>query len=233
MHLVLIFRAVQELDPSVVVIDPLSNLSSVGSYNEVMATLLRLVDFLKSRGVTALFTSLTSNGDEENETHLGVSSLMDTWISLRNLESNGERNRGLYVLKSRGMKHSNQIREFILTDRGVQLVNVYLGADGILTGSARLSQEAREAAAVAARQEEIESLQRRLDRRKAAVEAQITALRADFQAEEDELRKRVLLASQQAQSLETNRSIMASFRQADAQSPNGEAETGEPERGNL
>jgi circadian clock protein KaiC len=233
MHLVLIFRAVQELDPSVVVIDPLSNLSSVGSYNEVMATLLRLVDFLKSRGVTALFTSLTSNGDQENETHLGVSSLMDTWISLRNLESNGERNRGLYVLKSRGMKHSNQIREFILTDRGVQLVDVYLGADGILTGSARLSQEAREAAAVAARQEEIESLQRRLDRRKAAVEAQITALRADFQAEEDELRKRVLLASQQAQSLETNRSIMASFRQADAQSPNGEAETGEPERGNL
>jgi circadian clock protein KaiC len=219
MHLVLIFRAVQELDPSVVIIDPLSNLSSVGSYNEVMATLLRLVDFLKSRGVTALFTSLTSNGDQENETHLGVSSLMDTWISLRNLESNGERNRGLYVLKSRGMKHSNQIREFILTDDGVQLVDVYLGAEGILTGSARLSQEAREKAAAATQQEEIESLQRRLDRRKAAIEAQITALRADFEAEEDDLRKRVQLASQQAQALESNRSVMASFRQADTESP--------------
>jgi len=219
MHLVTIFRAMQDFDPSVVIIDPLSNLSSVGSYNEVMATLLRLVDFLKSRGVTALFTSLTSNGDQENETHLGVSSLMDTWISLRNLESNGERNRGLYVLKSRGMKHSNQIREFILTDDGVQLVNVYLGAEGILTGSARLSQEAREKAAAATQQEEIESLQRRLDRRKAAIEAQITALRADFEAEEDDLRKRVQLVSQQAQALESNRSVMASFRQADAESP--------------
>jgi circadian clock protein KaiC len=215
MHLVTIFRAVQEFDPSVVIIDPLSNLSAVGSYNEVMATLLRLVDFLKSRQVTAMFTSLTSNGDQENETHLGVSSLMDTWLSLRNLEVNGERNRGLYVLKSRGMHHSNQIREFLLTDQGVKLVDVYLGAEGILTGSARLSQEARDRAAAAARREDLANLQRRLNRRRTAVDAQIVALRAELESEEEEIRKRLQLAMDQEEEQRANRAAMASARGAD------------------
>jgi circadian clock protein KaiC len=212
MHLVTIFRYVQRLDPAVVILDPLSNLSSVGSYNEVMATLLRLVDFFKSRQVTAFCTSLTSNGDEENETHLGVSSLMDTWLSLRNLESNGERNRGLYVLKSRGMSHSNQIREFLLTDHGVELVNVHLGPEGILTGSARIQQETREKLEAATRQEELESLQRRVDRKKAALEAQISALRADAEAEEEEVRRKVQQAIQEEQILSANRSDLASTR---------------------
>jgi circadian clock protein KaiC len=216
MHLVSIFRWVLEIEPSVVIVDPLSNLSSIGSYNEVMATLLRLVDFLKSREVTALFTSLTANGDEENETHLGVSSLMDTWLSLRNLESNGERNRGLYVLKSRGMSHSNQIREFLLTDHGVELVDVYLGAEGVLTGSARLSQEARERAAAAARQEELAALQRRLDRRKSSVEAQILALRAEIEAEEEEIGKRVRQALLQERDLLADRAALAAARGADS-----------------
>jgi circadian clock protein KaiC len=191
MYLTTIFRAVNELEPTSVVVDPLSNLASIGSYIEVMATLLRLVDFLKSRGVTALFTSLVSNGETENQTELGVSSLMDTWLSLRNLESNGERNRGLYVLKSRGMSHSNQIREFLLTDHGVELVDVYLGAEGLLTGSARLNQEAREHAESAARQEEIEALRRRLDRRKAALEAQVAVQRAELEGEEEDLARRL------------------------------------------
>jgi circadian clock protein KaiC len=215
MHLATVFRWVQEFDPSVVVIDPLSNLATIGSMTEVMVTLLRLVDFLKSRGVTAMFSSLTASGDEENETHLGVSSLMDTWLSLRNLESNGERNRGLYVLKSRGMRHSNQIREFLLTDQGVELVDVYLGAEGVLAGSARLSQEARERAAAAARQEELASLQRRLDRRKSTVEAQILALRAEIEAEEEEVGKRVRQALLQERDLVANRAALASARRAD------------------
>jgi circadian clock protein KaiC len=177
-----------------------------------MATLLRLVDFFKSRQVTAFCTSLTSNGDEENETHLGVSSLMDTWLSLRNLESNGERNRGLYVLKSRGMSHSNQIREFLLTDHGVELVNVHLGPEGILTGSARIQQETREKLEAATRQEELESLQRRVDRKKAALEAQISALRADAEAEEEEVRRKVQQAIQEEQILSANRSDQASTR---------------------
>ena len=215
MHLVTIYRAVQDFDPSVVIIDPLSNLSAIGSYNEVMATLLRLVDFLKSRQVTAMFTSLTSNGDQENETHLGVSSLMDTWLSLRNLEVNGERNRGLYVLKSRGMHHSNQIREFLLTDDGVKLVDVYLGAEGVLTGSARLNQEARERAAAAARQEELASMQRRLDRRRAAVEAQIASLQAELEAESEEIQKRAQQSAFQEESQKSARAALASVRGAD------------------
>jgi circadian clock protein KaiC len=215
MHLATIFRAVTEFEPSVVIVDPLSNLSSIGSFNEVMAALLRLIDFLKARQITAMFTSLVSNGDAENDTQLGVSSLMDTWLSLRNLESNGERNRGLYVLKSRGMHHSNQIREFLLTDHGVQLVDVYLGAEGILTGSARINQEARERTESAARQEEIAILQRRLDRRKVAMEGQISALRAELEAEEEEIGRRVRQATRQDEETRTNRAAMASIRGAD------------------
>jgi circadian clock protein KaiC len=215
MHLATIFRAVTEFEPSVVIVDPLSNLSSIGSFNEVMAALLRLIDFLKARQITAMFTSLVSNGDAENDTQLGVSSLMDTWLSLRNLESNGERNRGLYVLKSRGMHHSNQIREFLLTDHGVQLVDVYLGAEGILTGSARINQEVRERTESAARQEEIAILQRRLDRRKVAMEGQISALRAELEAEEEEIGRRVRQATRQDEETRTNRAAMASIRGAD------------------
>jgi len=215
MHLATIFRAVTQFEPQVVIVDPLSNLSSIGSFNEVMATLLRMIDFLKARQITAMFTSLVSNGDAENDTQLGVSSLMDTWLSLRNLESNGERNRGLYVLKSRGMHHSNQIREFLLTDHGVQLVNVYLGEGGILTGSARINQETRERAESAARQEELAMLQRRLDRRKAAMEAQIAALRAELAAEEEDLGKQVRRAMRQDDEMRANRAAMASIRGAD------------------
>jgi circadian clock protein KaiC len=215
MHLTTIFRAVTEFAPTSVVVDPLSNLASIGSYVEVMATLLRLVDFLKSRQVTALFTSLVSNGETENQTELGVSSLMDTWLSLRNLESNGERNRGLYVLKSRGMNHSNQIREFVLTDHGVELLDVYLGAEGLLTGSARLNQEARERSEAVARQEEIEAQRRRLDRRRAALEAQIAAQRAEIEGEEEELAKQLRETGERDEESRANRTAMASARHAD------------------
>jgi circadian clock protein KaiC len=215
MHLTTIFRAVNEFEPSAVIVDPLSNLASIGSFNEVMATLLRLVDFMKSRQVTALFTSLVSNGGTENETELGVSSLMDTWLSLRNLESNGERNRGLYVLKSRGMNHSNQIREFVLTGYGVELVDVYLGAEGVLTGSARLNQEARERAESAARLDEMESQRRRLARRRLALEAQIASLRAELEGEEEDLEKQAQETTSRDDELRTNRASIASARYAD------------------
>jgi circadian clock protein KaiC len=216
MHLATIFRAVTEFVPSVVIVDPLSNLSAIGSFNEVMATLLRMIDFLKARQTTAMFISLVSNDAAENDTQLGVSSLMDSWLSLRNLESNGERNRGLYVLKSRGMHHSNQIREFLLTDHGVELVDVYLGAEGILTGSARLNQEARERAEAVARQEELALLQRRLDRRKAAMEAQISSLRYELEAEEEELGKQIRQTMGREDERAANRATMASIRGADS-----------------
>lgn len=207
-HLATIGHMVQKVKPSIVIVDPVTNLTSVGSENEVAAMLTRLIDMLKTQHVTCMFTSLVA-GDAEiiDVSEVGISSLMDTWIGLRNIETNGERNRGLYILKSRGMKHSNQIREFILTDNGIKLTDVYVGPGGVLTGTARASQEAGEKADAILRQQAIERRQRELERKRESVEAQIAALRADYQADveeverivgEDKLREQVLLEEQAA-----------------------------------
>lgn len=146
MHLVHMHKAIEEFNPSVVVIDPISNMVSVGSFVEVRMMLTRLIDSLKAKGITAMFTSLTSGNMVIESSEVGISSLIDTWISVREIEAVGERNRGLYILKSRGMRHSNQVREFVLTDKGVDLIEVYVGPGGVLTGSARKAQEAFERA---------------------------------------------------------------------------------------
>jgi len=118
--------------------------------------MMLLVDFLKTQQITCMFTSLTRGGAALEHSEVGISSLIDTWLLLRDFESGGERNRGLHVLKSRGMAHSNQVREFLLTDHGVELRDVYVGAAGVLTGSARLTQEAQEKAALIVRDREVE-----------------------------------------------------------------------------
>jgi circadian clock protein KaiC len=143
-HLVEIHKLVEQFKPNVVIVDPITNLISTGNETEVKAMLMRLIDYLKENQITALFTSLTSAGSAAEQTEVGISSLIDTWILFREMEVEGERNRGLYVVKSRGMAHSNQIREFLLTSEGVKLVAPYLGTGRVLTGSARLAQEARE-----------------------------------------------------------------------------------------
>src|SRR4030065_1085144 len=122
---------------------PITNLPIVASHNEVKSVLMRLVDFFKNRQITSLFTNLTHSGEME-QTTTGVSSLMDTWLLLLSVESSGERNRVFHLLKSRGMAHSNQMREFIITDQGIDLVDVYLGPGGVFTGAARLQQKAQE-----------------------------------------------------------------------------------------
>jgi circadian clock protein KaiC len=189
MHLAVIHKMVSEFEPQVVIIDPISNFSSAGSGSAAEAMLLRLIDFLKSRQITAVFVNLTAGGNSWERTDLGISSLIDTWILLRDIELAGERNRGLYVLKSRGMKHSNQIREFLLTSDGIELKDVYIGPEGVLTGSMRAAQEDREKAAALARGLEIERKQRELARKRAALEAQIAALRTEFEAVEDESKR--------------------------------------------
>jgi circadian clock protein KaiC len=186
MHLATIHKMVNDFKPSAVVIDPISNFATAGTTHEAEAMLLRLIDFLKGRGITAMFVHLTTGGDAWEKTNVGVSSLIDTWILLRDIELAGERNRGIYVLKSRGMKHSNQIREFLITSEGIRLEDVYIGPEGVLTGSMRAAQEDRERAAELAREQEIGRKQRELARRRAALEAQITALRAEFDAVEHE-----------------------------------------------
>ena len=141
-HLVAMHDEGIGFDPSVVVIDPISNLSLEEHGKDVKPTLMRLIDILKQRQTTAVFTSLVSNEAASKETsEVGVSSLMDTWLLLRHVESNGERNRALFVLKSRGMSHSNKVREFVMTDRGVKLIDAYSGPDGVLVGSARIAHE--------------------------------------------------------------------------------------------
>ena len=177
--------------------------------------LIRLVDFLKSRQITAFFTSLTSGGNALEESGSGISSIIDTWMLLRDIELGGERNRGMYVLKSRGMAHSNQIREFLLTSNGVELRDVYVGPEGVLTGSMRLAQEAREQAVALTRQQEIERRQRDIERKRRALEAQTAALRGQFEAEQEELMRLIEQEQAAANTLESQRGRMAVSRQAD------------------
>jgi circadian clock protein KaiC len=177
--------------------------------------LMRLIDFLKAQQITALFTSLTHGGSALEQSEAGVSSLIDTWLLMRDIELGGERNRGMYVLKSRGMAHSNQIREFLLTDHGVELKDVYVGPDGVLTGSLRLAQEARERAAARGRQEEIERRQRDLERKRRALEAQVAAQRGQFEAEEEELELLIAQERAAAERVRQSQEEMARSRKAD------------------
>src|SRR5262249_52593831 len=142
------------------------------------------------------------------KTDIDISSLVDTWLLLRDLELGGERNRAMYVLKSRGMAHSNQIREFLLTDHGIELADVYLGADGVLTGSARQSQEAREQAAILLRRQEIEGKQREIERKREAMEARIIAMRKEFEAEAEEASRIIGQEEMRADVLRDDRSRM-------------------------
>ncbi len=217
-HLAAMYKAVRDFQPRVVVVDPISNFVSAGTVGEIKAMMMRLVDFLKSGGITGLFTSLAHDKSTE-QTDLGISSLIDTWLLLRDIELNGERNRGLYILKSRGMPHSNQIREFTFSDRGLQISDVYLGPEGVLTGSSRLAQEAREQAAAVRRTEEGERTRRTLERKRAAMEAQIAALRADFEAEEEELRRRAGQDREREDRLSEDRQAIGRSRQADREPP--------------
>jgi circadian clock protein KaiC len=179
-HLVAIRDLVQQRKPAVVVIDPVSSLSTDRENVSVQLMLMRLVDFLKREGVTALFTTLTSDlAGGLPDTELGLSSWMDTWVLLDNLAYNGERTRTLQVIKSRGMEHSNQVREFVLSNTGIGLVDVYLSGNRVLTGTARVAQEARENAATTLREQDHVRRIRDLANRRKAIDAQIAALNAD------------------------------------------------------
>lgn len=212
-HLVMMHDAVSGLRPSVVVVDPISNLSLDRNEVQVKPTLMRLIDFLKQQQITALFTSLTSDGGPTPEdTQLGVSSLMDAWLLLRNVEFNGERNRTIYVLKSRGMAHSNQVREFVLSDKGIALVDVYLGAGRVLTGTARVAQEEQERAAADLRQQDHQRKMRQVASKRKAIEAQIAALQADAESEAAEVNFAIARETLQEKLAQQNVDVMAQLR---------------------
>lgn len=186
-HLVAIHKQIKKFKPEVVVFDPVTNLITVGAMSDVKSMLTRLIDFLLGEQITVMFTALAMNTSLNEQNDEGVSSLVDTWITVRDIEFNAERNRGLYVMKSRGMKHSNQVREFVISDEGIDLVDVYLGPNGVLTGSAREAQRLQEITEQMLRRNAIDLEERNLDRQRMVLESKIAALRAEFESIEDEL----------------------------------------------
>ena len=223
-HLAAMHKQIAEFAPKIVAIDPVSNLTEIGTVSEAKGMLTRLVDFLKARGITAVFTSLTSGNDDPEKTEVGISSLMDTWLLVRNLESNGERNRALYILKSRGMPHSNQVREFVLTNHGAVLREAYVGTSGVLTGTARTIQEERDRAEELDRRNDIARKQRELERKRNAMEAQIAALREAYDAEASELEMLIREGQNAEQILDKQRQALIAVR--DGGSRNGSLRKG-------
>jgi circadian clock protein KaiC len=215
MHLVTMHKAVDEFRPAVVVVDPISNLMAVGTATEGASMLTRLIDFLKCDGITAMFTDLIHGGALLETTNEEFSSLIDTWISLRDMEVDGERNRGLQIIKSRGMAHSNQIREFLLTSKGIDLLDVYLGPAGVLTGSARIAQEAAEKADTLVQQQQQVRKEHERRRKGLSLERQMAELRAQSEMEAEEGRQIGAQEEALAKTFASNRNALAQLRGTD------------------
>jgi circadian clock protein KaiC len=209
MHLVSIHKKINAFKPKAIVLDPITNLITAGQLSDVKSILLRLIDFVQAEGITTMFTALNLNTATNEQTDEGVSSLVDAWINIRDIESNGERNHGLYIMKSRGMKHSNQVREFIITDGGLKLEDVYIGADGILTGSAREAQQLAEATGMELRTYALTRKDREVDRKRKVLEATISSLREEFESVQDELNKTYLEDDLRKQIMEKNRAALS------------------------
>ncbi|OXA74846.1 circadian clock protein KaiC [Flavobacterium aquidurense] len=189
LHLLTLRKLIKEFQPTTIIIDPISNLITVGSEHEVRSMLVRLIDMLKAHNITALFTSLNKQTDNfrPDLAEESVSSLVDTWITVRDMEGIGERNRGIFIIKARGMGHSNQVREFVITSKGIELLDVELGPNGILTGTARQTQKFKKSISDIKLQNEISRKDREIERKRKVLEANIEALRNEFESAQEEL----------------------------------------------
>jgi len=225
-HLATMHKSIEEFNPSVVVIDPITNFLAVGDDVETKSMLTRLIDFLKIKQITAMFTSLTSAQTEIEDSEVGVSSLMDAWVLVKNIESNGERNRGLYILKARGIGHSNQVREFLLTSSGIELIDAYIGAEGVLMGSARFGQLARERAAEIERRQETLRKERELRRKQELYELQLIALKGQYESERDAILKELEEEQSRIKTAADQRLEIARLRHADNGGVQSEAQNG-------
>jgi circadian clock protein KaiC len=215
MHLATMFKEIAAFQPQVVIVDPITSLMVAGTDSETKGMVTRLVDYLKGGQVTSLFTSLTRGGHALQQSEIAMSSLMDSWLLLQDFEGNGERNRVLYVIKARGMAHSNQVREFLISNRGVDLVDAYIGPSGVLTGSARAAQTDREKAEALASQQEVARRKRELVRKCEALERQIGGMRSEHEAGAEDLRRLDEEVGMQAYLLTTGRTELGRLRQAD------------------
>lgn len=211
-HLVAIHKLVKKFKPRTVIVDPITNLTTVASMAEVKSMLTRLIDFLQSEEITVMFTALVYDKDTTLQTDEGVSSLVDAWLLVREIEANGERNRGIYVMKSRGMKHSNQVREFIIKDSGLELLDVYLGPDGILVGSAREAQQLSEATGVELRTHAVSRKDREVERKRMVLEAKIASLQEEFESVQDELNKTFVEEELRKEIMDKNRQELTQNR---------------------
>ena len=217
MHLIAMRRLIDKFEPTIVIVDPISNLTNVGTQTDVKFTLTKLIDYLKLKNITAVCTSLVEHESIEGMNAQGISSLMDTWINLRFFENNVERNRGISVIKSRGMEHSNQIREYLVTDNGIEIQNVYLGpSGGLLMGSSRAAQEAKETAEAVAQSKIVVRRKRELESKLKSLDAQITALSSQFETEKEELNKLASEDTLRIEAADKDRYEMARIRKADA-----------------
>lgn len=212
MHLVTMYKLIKKFKPDTVILDPITNLVTVGSVSEVKSMLVRLIDFLQEEQITVMFTALSLNTIVNEQTDEGVSSLVDAWMMVRDIEYNGERNRGMYIMKSRGMKHSNQVREFIITDNGLDLVEVYLGPEGVLTGSAREAQKLKEKTGVALRDFAVSRKDKEIIRRRKMLEAKISNLQAEFESTEEELNRIYFEEELKQEIVEKNRKEITKMR---------------------
>jgi circadian clock protein KaiC len=211
MHLARMYRDIEQFNPSIMVVDPISAFR--GPSTEIHSTLVRLADICKTKGITAVFTSL-SNAMSLAEDDRSVSSLMDTWISLQDAEATGERNHVLYVLKSRGMSHSNQLREYRLGSNGIEMIDAYIGPEGVMTGTARLAQEARERQQDLTRRQDTDRRRREVARRRAVAELQMAQIRAAIEAEEAEVATLIEQEEARENAVIVDRSAMAARRGA-------------------
>jgi circadian clock protein KaiC len=216
LHLLRIHKLIERVKPQHVVIDPITNLITGSQKEEVYSMLVRLMDHLKKQGITSFFTNLNSDNDKLEQTDLGVSSLTDTWVLCRDLEFNGERNRCIYILKSRGMPHSNQIREFVMGAEGIRLIPPYIGAGLVLTGSSRMAQETKEKAEELLRLRDIEQKQEALESKRSALDAQIKTLNLEFAAEELELERSIKQQMLSEKQLGLERDAMNRIRMGDS-----------------
>jgi circadian clock protein KaiC len=214
MHLASMHKSIKTFNPSVVIVDPITNLMTVGTQLQTQAMLTRLIDFLKARGTTACFTSLTSGAKSSEQSEVGISSLIDTWIMLEIVSSGGERNRTLTIVKSRGMAHSNQACEYRLSRKGLELLDTYLGPSGVLTGTARLAKEADDADSLAASTDEIVHKQLERERRHKLFDAQIAAISERFAADDRAIERSIQNLSRRRDRLLTDRQVMAKSRKA-------------------
>lgn len=211
-HLVAIHKKVKRFKPRTVILDPITNLETIASVREVKSMLMRLLDFLQNEGITVLFTALVFDKENAPQADEGISSLVDAWVQVRDLENNGERNRGIYIMKSRGMSHSNQVREFVITNKGLELVDIYLGPDGILVGSAREAQELQEVTGVELRTYAAGKKDKEIERKKLILEAKIASLKEEFESVQDELNKTFVEEQLKKQIMEKNREQLTNTR---------------------